>query len=64
MELKERVNHSKPVRMEGCLYNTGVFCEKAKCERCGWNPVVQKERREATQASLLPPAKHWKAEGV
>ena len=64
-EIKEHMTSSKPVRLDGCLYNMGgVKCSKAACARCGWNPVVQKERREETRASLQPPALHWKKEVV
>ena len=30
-----------------CIYNDGVDCETHNCERCGWNPAVEKERKEA-----------------
>lgn len=32
-----------------CKHNVGVECEPrcAKCHKCGWNPEVDKERRES-----------------
>lgn len=30
-----------------CPHNEGVDCMTAKCERCGWNPDVQKAREAA-----------------
>ena len=29
-----------------CKYNYGVSCFDQKCEGCGWNPDVQKARKE------------------
>jgi hypothetical protein len=31
-----------------CKHNAGVECEPrcAKCHKCGWNPDVNKERKE------------------
>lgn len=28
-----------------CLYNIGVDCANQQCERCGWNPEVEKIRK-------------------
>lgn len=30
-----------------CKYNEGVGCDIQRCENCGWNPVVEKRRKEA-----------------
>ena len=30
-----------------CVFNQGVLCEDNKCENCGWNPAVEKRRKEA-----------------
>ena len=30
-----------------CKNNKGVVCEIQRCENCGWNPVVEKRRKEA-----------------
>ena len=27
-----------------CKYNKSVGCEAQKCEKCGWNPKVARER--------------------
>lgn len=29
-----------------CLHNVGVSCENHQCDGCGWNPDVQKARKE------------------
>lgn len=29
-----------------CPHNEGVLCESMKCVKCGWNPKVEKARRE------------------
>lgn len=30
-----------------CKYNEGVACEIQECEKCGWNPVVEEQRKAA-----------------
>ena len=30
-----------------CKYNEGVGCDIQRCENCGWNPEVEKRRKEA-----------------
>lgn len=30
-----------------CYYNDEVLCVQKECEKCGWNPVVEKRRKEA-----------------
>lgn len=30
-----------------CPHNHEVICDKLKCESCGWNPKVEKERKKA-----------------
>ena len=30
-----------------CYYNDEVLCIQKECEQCGWNPVVEKQRKEA-----------------
>ena len=39
---KKQSDSTRPV----CQYNDGVLCEKQKCENCGWNPEVEKARKE------------------
>ena len=39
-------------RLEGwcgdaCPHNNEVLCTDPKCENCGWNPLVEKKRKEA-----------------
>ena len=29
-----------------CMHNDGVICNDHKCDGCGWNPEVQKARKE------------------
>lgn len=29
-----------------CRFNEAVFCSQLQCETCGWNPEVEKKRRE------------------
>lgn len=29
-----------------CEYNKGVSCSKQECDRCGWNPSVERMRKE------------------
>ena len=31
-----------------CIYNHGVTCfpQNRACEKCGWNPEVEKKRKE------------------
>lgn len=44
-----RKNHPKMVLSQECLcyYNGEVLCSQRECENCGWNPVVEKQRKEA-----------------
>ena len=35
-----------PVYTYVCQYNGGILCDKKVCWKCGWNPEVDKERRE------------------
>ena len=30
-----------------CKYNEGVDCTRQSCHNCGWNPEVEKIRKEA-----------------
>lgn len=34
-----------------CRFNIGVRCEVQKCESCGWNPEVDRARREKGELS-------------
>lgn len=41
--------HRSKVRAENlipCQYNDGVICDRQKCSTCGWNPKVEKRRKE------------------
>ena len=48
-EAAYRRRHSKVKLAEECLcfYNREVLCSDKECENCGWNPVVEKRRKEA-----------------
>lgn len=37
-----------------CLYRPGIECtdDPCLCDRCGWNPVVEKKRMEARKNGL------------
>lgn len=39
----------EPVFAGECYFNAGVACTDKKCERCGWNPAVDKARRKKTR---------------
>ena len=42
-----RANNGWGARLgESCKYNDGVNCDIQQCENCGWNPVVEKRRKE------------------
>ena len=28
-----------------CPHNEGILCDSMKCWKCGWNPKIDKERR-------------------
>lgn len=30
-----------------CTHNRNVLCDVHKCGKCGWNPKVEKKRKEA-----------------
>lgn len=30
-----------------CRYNANVICYRQACSQCGWNPVVERRRKEA-----------------
>ncbi len=33
--------------------NPGLVCGKANCDRCGWNPDVEKRRKEKIRGGVL-----------
>ena len=35
-----------------CRFNDGVMCEKQDCVGCGWNPKVEKRRKETIHEAL------------
>lgn len=39
-------------RVYQCPFNPMCACEKRKCARCGWNPVVATMRTEAIEKKL------------
>lgn len=38
---------AKPYVGSVCRYNDGVTCNSCNCAECGWNPAVEKMRKEA-----------------
>ena len=32
---------------DSCNHNIHIQCEERKCGNCGWNPAVEKRRKEA-----------------
>ena len=47
MELEYyKVDKKVKQRVYDCPYNEGCSCAKMNCYRCGWNPIVDKIRRE------------------
>jgi len=36
-----------------CIHNWGVDCKgTSRCEKCGWNPVVEQTRKEKIRAEF------------
>lgn len=47
MELEYyKVEKQEKKRSYDCPYNEGCSCRKMNCYTCGWNPIVDKIRRE------------------
>lgn len=41
--------HRSELRAESlipCKFNESVLCDRQKCSTCGWNPEVEKRRKE------------------
>lgn len=36
-----------------CPYNEGVSCKRRRCECCGWNPEVAKNRSEKIREAYV-----------
>ena len=52
-EIKDKMAYSKK---DSCFYSNGIVCEKrSKCGSCGWNPEIDKQRREREHIK----EKHW-----
>lgn len=45
---------SKMQYIESCIYHATVGCNKEgrKCDKCGWNPKVDAERREKLRKKM------------
>lgn len=43
-----------------CLYNKEVDCDSAKCDKCGWNPVVAARRIKNYMEDRMPDSKLYK----
>lgn len=39
-----------------CRFNTSVNCAESDCSRCGWNPVVDRQRKAKTRARIAKEA--------
>ena len=35
------------IKTPSCIHNREIRCEVHKCSTCGWNPAVEKKRKEA-----------------
>lgn len=35
-----------------CRFNTSINCMESDCSRCGWNPVVERQRKAKTRDRL------------
>lgn len=42
---------SKNPKPTQCPHNDGCRCIEQKCDRCGWNPSVDKQRRANMEAN-------------
>lgn len=55
--------HQRMVRgygVEQCKYNEGVSCMIQRCEKCGWNPVVEEQRKAALYEAYNGGEEHGK----
>ena len=43
-----------------CHHNAEVICECHECHRCGWDPKVEKRRKQANQELYGVPEKLYK----
>lgn len=43
-----------------CQYNHEVLCDSAKCDKCGWNPVVAERRLKNFMEDRMPDSKLYK----
>lgn len=42
---RDKLRHP-PVAFVQCKFNHAVECSHGDCDRCGWNPEVEKKRKE------------------
>ncbi len=54
IECANRARYGKTYRSDGadCKFNQGVGCSAHTCENCGWNPKVEKIRKERIAKEL------------
>ncbi len=46
-ECKMKAYHAQmKYQGESCLHNPEIICKIPKCDTCGWNPEVEKKRKE------------------
>ena len=43
-----------------CQYNLEVMCDSAKCDKCGWNPVVAERRLKNFMEDRMADSKLYK----
>lgn len=39
-----------------CRFNTSINCMESDCSRCGWNPVVERQRKAKTRERMAKEA--------
>ena len=44
---KKKQGELDKVPTNPCIHNIAVICDLQKCGTCGWNPKVEKKRKEA-----------------
>lgn len=45
-ECKRFADSLRRKNIGSCLYNPEIICSLRNCENCGWNPEVEKKRKE------------------
>ena len=42
-----------------CVFNVAVMCSEIRCNKCGWCPAVEKERKKKIREELLNESDDW-----